>query len=669
MIHIENRAPLPSALHDTWSIQPDLESHLSRSVTMSPSSSSLSNVSPSICPTLARDSVVSINTSIRTPPATSSGAGAGATAGYSYFSRTQPFSDHCHNRARLNMTAPGSLATQQHDHLATTSHPFHTPPSNHFMYHTQEHPHYFMTSNDPHHLSPYDATHQQAMLYGSQSQPLGFGGWTPGNTNSAITHVNPQLMEPSPSRSLSPESPSETTFSPMPVQTESTPKPLKANPSTADEWYDGPSAWIRSVAESHRQRRATFLANPKAWPKGEGEPKVLQPLTDHCRYPHLWEVEEARKGLTEDMVVAKLMRKSEATIAKEYARCQKVGEEFKPPRPMNSAMAFADFRRPQWGDMYADMKTGAISTWLSAEWRALKDFKLEEFEWWSRVAKKYWDKYVEDYDYKFTRAPNGEGKGSKKKKAKAKENAAREKAMRMSAEAARRGSTRSTRRGGVGKSVNTGGLAPSMSITMPTDQHHLSVNSSPNVLGLTNLPHLTPTGTMQYAPAGYFDGITYSENSRTPSPPQLLTPLEAPHQHPPHPYSHQSYFYPTPAQMEYAHHHAQQQQHLTSQHQQHQHQYQTQGQNPQQQQQGMTLQVSVLGNGCANGNYYQPPQSSHGSEDFYHQDDQHQYHHQHQHQHQHQQHHYQNPQSSHGQVQAHGGTVPTLAPYNIPSPQ
>ncbi|OCF37801.1 hypothetical protein I316_00025 [Kwoniella heveanensis BCC8398] len=639
---------------------------------MSPSSSSLSNMSPSICPTLARDSIANYSTYIRTPPTTSSGAGVGSSG----FSNAQAYDDHCHNnRARLTMTAPGSLATQHHvNSMTATAHPFHTPPPSHFMNHPHDQSHYFIAStiNDPHHLSPYDATHHQAMLYSNQQQHLNFGGWTPGTTSSTITHVNPQLMEPSPSRSLSPESPTETNFSPILVQSDTTPKAHKPNPTSADDWYDGPSAWIRSVAESHRQRRATYLANPKAWPKGEGEPKVLQPLTDHCRFPHLWEVEEARKGLTEDMVVSKLMRKSEATIAKEYARCQKAGEEFKPPRPMNSAMAFADFRRPQWGDMYADMKTGAISTWLSAEWRALKDFKLEEFEWWTRVAKKYWDKYVEDYDYKFTRAPNGEGKGSKKKKAKARENAAREKAMRLSAEAARRGSARSTAsRRGAKNANGAGGLAPPMSISMPDQQHqHLSATSSPNHLGLANLPHLTPTGTVQYAPTGYFDGITYSENSRTPSPPQLLTPLEAPHQHPPHSYTHPGYFYPTPSQMEYAHHHAQQQhQHITGQHQ-NQSQNQNQHQHQHQHQPGMTLQVSVLDNGCTNGSYYQP-QSSHGPEDYYHQHSQHQHQHLHQHQHQHQnqQHHYQHSHPMHGQPPSQGGSIPTLAPYNIPSPQ
>ncbi|WRT68277.1 uncharacterized protein IL334_005253 [Kwoniella shivajii] len=477
----------------------------------------------------------------------------------------------------------------------------------------------------------------QGILYGQQH--LDISGWAPMSSSSTITHVNPQLMEPSPSRSLSPESnashsPNVQAYDEIVIAPQIT--VLSTQP---DEWYDGPSEWIRSVAQSHRQRRATYLANPKAWPKGEGEPKELQPLTDHCRYPHLWEVEQARTGLTEDAVVAKLMKKSQATIAKEFARCQKANEEFKPPRPMNSAMAFADFRRPQWGDMYSDMKTGSISTWLSAEWRALKDYRPEEFEWWTRVAKKYWDKYVEDYDYKFTRAPNGEGKGSKKRKAKAKETAAREKAIRMSQEAARRGSSRNGSR----RSTKSDSMSTPMSIMMPNHQPF----ESPNVLGLTGVSHLTPTtltpGSLPYNATGYFDGYSFplTEDSRTPSPPQLLTPLEPSHlshgqlhPHSPLPYQQQNYFYPTEAQMHFAHHQAaqQQQQHHHQQHQQQQQQHQ------QQQQQ---LHIAF----CPNAGYYQPPLIN-PHEIFA-------------------------PNQNHNQNHHIGLThhVPTLAPYNIPSPQ
>ncbi|WVW85762.1 hypothetical protein I302_107800 [Kwoniella bestiolae CBS 10118] len=593
-----------------------------------------STPSPSI-PALSRDSVISNSTTIQTPVPINT-----------LSTQEYPFSfDSPHNK----MTTSATAQQMSYADTCTYTNDSHSTPQAASHLHQPYHLGIEYTQETPTHnhyvAHPYDTS----VLHG---QHLGVQGWTP--MISAFT-INPQLMEPSPSRSLSPES--NASYSPSTLATEEIPptapapapaprmvitKSNASSASTTDEWYDGPSEWIRSVAESHKRRRESYLASPKAWPKGEGEPKELQPLTDHCRFPHLWEVEQARRDLTEDAVVAKLMKKSETTIAKEFARCQKAGEEFKPPRPMNSAMAFADFRRPQWGDMYSDMKTGSISTWLSAEWRALKDLRPEEFEWWTRVSKKYWDKYVEDYDYKFTRAPNGEGKGSKKRKAKAKENAAREKAIRLSNEAARRNSRRST--------STRGSLAPPMNIVLPDQQHQQHHNQyqpfgSPNVLGLTGIPthHLTPTtltpthnGQLTYA-TGYFDGYTFplTEGSQTPSPPQLLTPLEAPHsshghhghsQSPgPSPYA-QAYYYPTQAQMNYAHQQAQaqQQQQLHHQHQQ-------------------QLQLNICNSGPST--YYQPPfQPQAAAHEYYT---------------------HQTPTQGNGS----GGHIATLAPHTVPSPQ
>ncbi|WWC93654.1 hypothetical protein V866_000489 [Kwoniella sp. B9012] len=608
--------------------------------------------SPSI-PALSRDSTNSNSTRLQTPinhshhhhhPSSSSFVS-------QEYSITDPFQTNSHSKMTTTATQLpqyNNTCTFTDTHSTPHHQPYHLPID--YMHETP---------------NQYGQAYDQSMLHNQQH--LGVQGWEP--MISPFT-INPQLMEPSPCRSLSPES--NASCSPGIIATEEVPPHppstatsasqiaprmviTKSNtPSSTDEWYDGPSEWIRSVAESHKQRRESYLANPKAWPKGEGEPKELQPLTDHCRFPHLWEVEQARKDLTEDAVVAKSMKKSEATIAKEFARCQKAGEEFKPPRPMNSAMAFADFRRPQWGDMYSDMKTGSISTWLSAEWRALKDLRPEEFEWWTRVSKKYWDKYVEDYDYKFTRAPNGEGKGSKKRKAKAKENAAREKAIRLSNEAARRSSRRST--------STRGSLAPPMNIILPEQNHHSDQYQpfgSPNVLGLSGIPahHLTPTATLtpthngQIAYAtGYFDGYTFpmTEGSRTPSPPQLLTPLEAPHSSHgsqghhshspgPSPYAQAAYFYPTQAQMNYSHQQAQQQQLHQHQHQQQQHHHQQQ------------LQLNICHN-APHTSYYQPPPPPPTAHEYY-------------------THHQTPAQHQHHQIGTMGHHIPTLAPHNVPSPQ
>ncbi|WWC71704.1 uncharacterized protein I206_105662 [Kwoniella pini CBS 10737] len=608
-------------------------------------------------PTLSRDSIASIDS-------------------YSYSTRIQtPINNQQQASSSTSFYPPNTASSitsfqseESYDSKMTTTNIL----SNHQPYSMPSDYNCNSTFNDPHSESqvlshPYqlpidylqETTNHSAGTYEpslSHAQHLGISGWAP--MLSSFT-INPQLMEATPSRSLSPES--NATLSPEAIATEDIPVPRTIAPRmviiksasttfSTDEWYDGPSVWIRSVAESHKQRREAYLANPKAWPKGEGEPKELQPLTDHCRFPHLWEVEQARKDLTEEAVVIKLMKKSEATISKEFARCQKAGEEFKPPRPMNSAMAFADFRRPQWGDMYTDMKTGSISTWLSAEWRALKDLRPEEFDWWTRVSKKYWDKYVEDYDYKFTRAPNGEGKGSKKRKAKAKENAAREKAIRLSNEAARRSSSRSINNGNRRSGNSRGSLAPPMNIILPEHQQHQQLHQfqpfgSPNVLGLSGLPqhHMTPTtnitpgGTsMPYNTTGYFDGYTFpsTEGSRTPSPPHLLTPLDATHSshvHSPGYHPQQAYFYPTQAQINYAHHHAQQAQFQ----QQQQHQI-----NPQHQQ----LQINI----CNTGTYFQPPsQTIMNNHEFF----------------THSQHHQQTP------TQGINHHLTTLAPNNIPSPQ
>ncbi|WWC90837.1 uncharacterized protein L201_005774 [Kwoniella dendrophila CBS 6074] len=650
-----------------------------------------STPSPSI-PALSRDSVISNNstTFIQTPinlfqSSSTSSYFIPSHSDYSKMSTTT--ATHPHQPISIDMDSSMSsssipTSTPFHHHTSTSSLSYENQaPQHHFNqpYHLAINYLQDTTATPNQHVNSFD----QSYLQHTQQTHLGVSGWTP--MISPFT-INPQLMGSTPSRSLSPESnasfsPSILTAAedlgnstlplPLPLPVTPTSLPLTASMhvpqqqqssanakvgntssscSSTDEWYDGPSEWIRSVAEAHKQRREGYLSNPKLWPKGEGEPKELQPLTDHCRFPHLWEVEEARKGLTEESVVSKLMKKSEATITKEFARCQKAGEDFKPPRPMNSAMAFADFRRPQWGDMYSDMKTGSISTWLSAEWRALKDLRPKEFEWWTRVSKKYWDKYVEDYDYKFTRAPNGEGKGSKKRKAKAKENAAREKAIRLSNEAARRSSSRSLNSAASRRSTSlvarNPSLAPPMNILLPDQLNTQQYQpfGSPNILGLSGIPHhhLTPTSTLtpttngqltyNNSTAGYFDGYTFplTEYSTTPSPPQLLTPLEAPRSS--HGYSHnqspgpgqfqQNYFYPTQAQMNYAHHHA------------------TQAAQQQQQQQHQQLQMNI----CNNAAYYQPPSTGLTTHEYY-----------------------SHPQQTPTHGIAHH--IPTLAPQAIPSPQ